>query len=106
MWNTSIALPVSDNPVQDESGFVTHEKTYLKGIPASRRDTTRADETSAKQMGYTVSRIYAIDKACYSGNGYLVDEEDNTVYDIKRTHVLDKSNLIELTCEVRENGKI
>lgn len=106
MWNISISLPVSDKPIQDESGFVTHEKTYLEHIPANRKDTTRTDEVSAKQMGYTVSRIYAIDKACYTGNGYLVDEEDKKVYDIRRTHILEKSNLIELTCEVRQNGKI
>ena len=103
---TSISLPDTDVVSQDQDGFVTHEKTYIKGIPARRKDTSRNDELMAHQMGYTVSAIFEIDSACYSRQGYLVDESDSTTYDIKRTHKKEKSQKIELTCEVRQNGKI
>lgn len=103
---TSISLPSKDDIVQDADGFVTHNKSYVKGIPARRKDTSRNDELMAHQMGYTVSAIFEIDSACYSHQGYLVDESDETIYDIKRTHKKEKSQKIELTCEVRQNGKI
>lgn len=103
---TSISLPDTDNISQDNDGFVTHEKTYVKGIQARRKDTTRNDELMAHQMGYTVSAIFEIDSACYNRQGYLVDESDSVTYDIKRTHKKEKSQKIELTCEVRQNGKI
>ncbi len=103
---TSISLPSKDEITQDQDGFVTHEKTYIKGIPARRKDTTRSDELMAHQMGYSVSCIFEIDSACYNKQGYLIDESDSTVYDIKRTHKKEKSTKIELTCEVRANGKI
>lgn len=107
MWNTSVKIPITDEKSQDSSGFVTHNKTYLEHIPASKKDTTRSDETLANQLGYTVSVIFEIDKACYNNNAaYLIDEQDNVVYDIKRKYNADKSNLVVLTCEVRENGKI
>lgn len=106
MWMTSISLPDKDSITQDDSGFVSHEKTYIEHIPASSKDATRSDETLAKQMGYTVSKVFTIDKAIYSGQGYLIDESDNSMYDIKRAYTKEKSNLVELTCEVRENGKI
>lgn len=107
MWNTSISFPTGDEQSQDSSGFVTHEKTYIKGIPASRRDTTRTDETLAQQMGYTVSKVFECDAACYQdGAGYLIDESDSQEYDIKRIYRGEKSNTIELTCEVRANGKV
>lgn len=103
---TSISLPDTDNISQDNDGFVTHEKTYIKGIPARRKDTSRNDELMAHQMGYSVSCIFEIDSACYQKQGYLVDESDSVTYDIKRTHKKEKSQKIELTCEVRQNGKI
>lgn len=103
---TSISLPDTDVVSQDQDGFVTHNKTYIKGIPARRKDTSRNDELMAHQFGYTVSAIFEIDSACYSRQGYLVDESDSTTYDIKRTHKKEKSNKIELVCEVRTNGKI
>ena len=103
---TSISLPDTDNISQDNDGFVTHEKTFVKNIPARKMDTTRSDELMAHQMGYSVSCVYEIDSACYSRQGYLVDESDETIYDIKRTHKKEKSQKIELTCEVRQNGKI
>ncbi len=102
---TSISLPNKDEIVQDEDGFVTHNKTYTKNIPARKKDTTRSDELVAHQMGYSVSCIYEIDKACYEKQGYLIDESDQVVYDIKRTHQKETSNKLELVCEVRENGK-
>lgn len=103
---TSISLPSKDEITQDQDGFVTHNKSYLKGIPARKMDTTRNDELMAHQMGYSVSCVYEIDTACYQKQGYLVDESDNTTYDIKRTHKKEKSQKIELVCEVRTNGKI
>lgn len=103
---TSISLPSKDDIVQDADGFVTHDKSYVKGIPARRKDTTRNDELMAHQMGYSVSAIFEIDSACYNKAGYLIDESDSTTYDIKRTHKKEKSQKIELTCEVRQNGKI
>lgn len=107
MWNTSVKIPIGDETEQDSSGFVTHKKKYLEHIPASKRNTTRSDETLANQLGYTVSAVFEIDKACYNGKaGYLIDEQDDVVYDIKRKYSAEKSNLISLTCEVRENGKI
>lgn len=107
MWNTSVSFPTGDKQTQDSAGFVTHEKTYLKGVPASRRDATRTDETLATQMGYTVSKVFECDKACYpAGAGYLIDESDSVEYDIKRAFTGEKENLIQLTCEVRDRGKI
>ena len=103
---TSISLPSKDEISQDQDGFVTHNKSYIKNIPARRKDTSRNDELMAHQMGYSVSCIFEIDSACYQKQGYLVDESDETIYDIKRTHKKEKSTKIELTCEVRENGKI
>lgn len=103
---TSISLPSKDEISQDQDGFVTHNKSYIKNIPARRKDTSRNDELMAHQMGYSVSCIFEIDSACYQKQGYLVDESDETIYDIKRTHKKEKSTKIELTCEVRANGKI
>lgn len=103
---TSISLPSADEISQDADGFVTHNKTFVKNIPARKKDTTRSDELMAHQMGYTVSAIFEIDSACYSHQGYLVDESDSVTYDIKRTHKKEKSQKIELTCEVRQSGKI
>ena len=106
MWNTSIAFPQSVSGTQDSAGFVRLDKTYLHGIPANRKDTTRSDETLANNMGYTVDRVYEVDRACYNGAGYLIDEFENVICDIKRVHTQDKSNLVSLACEVRENGKV
>lgn len=103
---TSISLPNSDEISQDADGFVTHNKTFVKNIPARKMDTTRSDELMAHQMGYSVSCVYEIDSACYQKQGYLVDESDSVTYDIKRTHKKEKSQKIELTCEVRQSGKI
>lgn len=103
---TSISLPSQDEISQDADGFVTHNKTFIKNIPARKMDTTRSDELMAHQMGYSVSCVYEIDSACYNKQGYLVDESDSTTYDIKRTHKKEKSTKIELTCEVRDHGKI
>lgn len=103
---TSISLPSADEITQDQDGFVTHNKTFIKGIPARKMDTTRSDELMAHQMGYSVSCVYEIDSACYNKQGYLVDESDSTTYDIKRTHKKEKSQKIELVCEVRQHGKI
>lgn len=103
---TSISLPSKDEISQDADGFVTHNKTFVKNIPARRKDTSRNDELMAHQMGYSVSCIFEIDSACYQKQGYLVDESDSVTYDIKRTHKKEKSTKIELVCEVRQNGKI
>lgn len=103
---TSISLPSKDEITQDQDGFVTHNKTFVKNIPARKMDTTRSDELMAHQMGYSVSCVYEIDSACYQKQGYLVDESDSTTYDIKRTHKKEKSQKIELVCEVRSDGKI
>ncbi len=58
---TSISFPNGDEITQDEDGFVTHNKTYIKNIPAVKKDTTRTDEIAAHQMGYSVSCIFEID---------------------------------------------
>lgn len=103
---TSISLPSKDEITQDQDGFVTHNKTFIKGIPARKMDTTRSDELMAHQMGYSVSCIFEIDSSCYNKQGYLIDEADSVTYDIKRTHKKEKSQKIELVCEVRQHGKI
>lgn len=103
---TSISLPDKDIISQDNDGFVTHNKSYIKNIPARRKDTSRNDELMAHQLGYTVSCIFEIDSACYQKQGYLIDESDETTYDIKRTHKKEKSQKIELICEVRDHGKL
>ena len=105
MWNTSISLPETDTITQDTSGFPSHNKTYISEIPATRLDVTRADEQLANQYGYTVSHVYEIDKACYNNAGFLIDEADGEIYDIKRTYSPDKSNNISLTVEKRNRGK-
>lgn len=60
---TSISLPNSDEISQDQDGFVTHNKTFVKNIPARKMDTTRNDELMAHQMGYSVSAIFEISTA-------------------------------------------
>ena len=55
----SISLPSKDEITQDEDGFVTHNKTFVKNIPARRKDTSRNDELMAHQMGYSVYILYS-----------------------------------------------
>lgn len=106
MWITSVRFPKTETTTQDSAGFVEDVIEYTSAVPASRRDATRNDETLAQSMGYTVSRIYTVDAMAYNGAGYLIDDIDGFIYDIKRTHQKDKSTKIELTCEVREHGKL
>lgn len=106
MWITSVSLPMKETTTQDPDGFPVTVIDWLEGVPASRKDTTRDDEILAKQAGYSADQTYELDKGCYSGQGYLKDEETGTVYDVKRSFIKEKSNVVALTCEVRDRGKI
>lgn len=106
LWTNSISLPVKKVTEQNENGFLDEAWEFVGGIPASFKDTTRADETLANQCGYGVDVIVEIMACNYNGASFFVDEATGGMYDIRRTHKKEKSMRIELTGERREHGKI
>lgn len=103
MWSTSIKLPVSKEERRNENGFPEVIYTYLENIPASFTDVTRNDEILAFQKGYTADQNVEIVGCNYNGQSFLIDEATGKVYDIKRAYRKDKSMLVTLTCERRED---
>lgn len=106
MWNNSISLPVKKTTTQNADGLLNETWEFAERIPASFKDTTRADETLANQCGYGVDVIVEIMACNYNQASFFVDEATGQAYDIRRTHRKEKSMRIELTGERREHGKI
>ena len=107
MWNKSISLPLPVMPEQDADGVpVPAGDALIQHIPARQRTTSRTDETLASQGGYTIDMAIDINKVTYSGQAYFIDEEDGAVYDIRATRPRQRGNLIQLTGELREHGKV
>lgn len=105
MWTTQIRLSSGIEKVQDSSGFETETPSWTDPIPASRKDAGRQDRILGEQEGYTASAIYTIDAAAYDAASLLKDDATGDIYDIKRQYQAEKSRFIQLTCEVRKNGK-
>lgn len=105
MWNTSIKLPVSKEEKRNENGFPEVTYSYLGNIPASFTDVTRNDEILASQKGYTADQNVEIVGCNYNGQPFLIDEATGKVYDIKRAYRKDKSMLVVLTCQCREDHR-
>lgn len=103
MWNKSIKLPVSKEEKRDSDGFPEIAYKYMEKIPASFTDVTRNDEILAHQMGYTADQTVEIMACNYNGQQFLVDEETEEIYDIKRVYRKDKSMKVILTCQKRED---
>lgn len=106
MWITEIMLPAGDEVTRDADGFETHTKTYIEGIPASIKDTTRDDELLANQSGYRADVIVEIEASVYNGAGHFIDKVSGFTYDIVRTFKKERSNRIQLTGQRREHGKL
>lgn len=106
MQITTIALPTKRTEVQDSEGFRKEEWSFIKGVRASVKDTTRQDELLANQCGYEASVIVEIARCAYNGASFFVDESTGTVYDVQRSYHPEKSFFIQLTGSVREHGKI
>lgn len=103
MWNKSIKLQESSTVTTDEDGFSSSSSTtFLEGIPANFKDTTRYDKMLANQDGYTADQNIEIASCNYSGQKKLYDEENGDEYEVKRTFRADKSMNIVLVCERRE----
>ncbi|MEZ3435735.1 MAG: hypothetical protein K1W34_14165 [Lachnospiraceae bacterium] len=106
MWNGSIKFIRKGSRQQNKNGFIQEEETYTESIPASFTDVTRNDEILAAQKGYTANRNIEVMECNYNGEESLLDESDNSMYDIKRTYRKDKAMKIIMTCERRQNGTI
>lgn len=106
MWNGSIKFIRKGSRQQNKNGFIQEEETYTESIPASFTDVTRNDEILAAQKGYTANQNIEVMECNYNGEESLLDESDNSVYDVKRTYRKDKAMKIIMTCERRQNGTI
>jgi len=99
-----ISLPIESTQTQDADGFVSETPDYLEHIRTTTRPATAEDVTAASAGGYTVTRVYQTSISNYSGQSYLIDENEDKIYDIKRTS--ENGRQINLYGEVRKNGKI
>lgn len=104
MWNKAIAFS-SAITTKTPSGIKQTVDVWGSPIRANFRDTTRDDEITAQQLGYTADVNVEIHKSAYSGQSYLQDVATGDVYDIRRTYQADRSMHIVLTCSLRERGK-
>ena len=105
MWNKSISLPIKRTANEDSEGFENEEWGYMTGIRASFKDATRQDKILAQQVGYNASMIVEIAACVYNTAPFLIDESTSQIYDIKQTFKPEKSRMILLTVEKRENGR-
>jgi hypothetical protein len=101
MWNHSISIPGGITITYDDDGFPTETQTFITGIPANFKSTTRSDETLANQMSYTADIVIEIMECNYNGQSMVTDEKDGKEYEVKRSHVVEKKETIELTCQRR-----
>ena len=106
MSKKTILLPKSADRTQDSEGYVTDTVQRYIRCRASIKDTTRADEALASQDGYTASIICEINRRNYSGQAWFKVADTGEIYDIRRTHNGDKKNMIALTGEIRQRGKL
>lgn len=106
MWNGSVSIPLSKKTTTNENGFDTEQWQFLGGVPANFTDVTRDDQILANQKGYTVDQNIEIMSCNYNGAAFLIDEATGDTYDIRRTFRKDKSLLVQLSCERRQDGKI
>lgn len=106
MWNGSIKFLKAGNRNQDKDGFPVKSETYTESIPANFTDITRNDEVLAAQKGYTADQNIEIMACNYSGEEYLMDDSDGSLYEVKRTFRKDKSMKLILTCERRQYGTV
>lgn len=106
MRNGSIRFISKGKRKQNKNGFLEEEESYTESIPARFTDVTRNDEILAAQKDYTANQNIEVMECNYNGEGSLLDEADNAVYDIRRTYRKDKAMKIILTCERRQNGTI
>lgn len=106
MWNGSIRLRSKGDRKQDKDGFPEDSGIYTESIPANFTDITRNDEILAAQKGYTADQNIEIMACNYSGEDYLLDESDNSLYEVKRTFRKDKSMKLVMTCERRQHGAV
>ncbi len=105
MWNRSISLPIKRTVDEDSEGFEKEEWEYMTGIRASFKDATRQDKILAQQVGYNASMIVEIVACVYNNAPFLIDESTGEIFDIKQTFRPEKSRMILLTVEKRENGR-
>lgn len=106
MWTKSIKLPVSVEKTRDEDGFESSEYHFLTGIPVNFTSTTRNDELMALQLGYNADVNIELMACNYNGQSFLIDEETDEIYNIKRSYRKNKSEMVTLTCERRERGEL
>lgn len=106
MQTTTIALPLKRTESQNSEGFTNEEWSFLKGIRANVKDTTRQDELLANQCGYEASIVVEIAACAFNNASFFVDEATGIVYDVERTYKPEKSLKIQLTGSRRENGKL
>ena len=83
----------------DDDGFPVEKETFIEHIPCSFKDTTRNDGILANQLGYKADVEIEMMACNYNGQRYLIDEQDGTKYEVKRTYKKDSSKKIYLTCE-------
>lgn len=98
MWNTSIALEDGEEETRDDEDYVTKVKKFINGVPASKKDCTRADIELGMKMQYKANINFEIMKCNYNGCGKIIDEGTGKIYKIERTYTPDKGNTINLTC--------
>lgn len=106
MRNESIRFIRKETRKQNKNGFLEEGEIYTESIPARFTDVTRNDEILAAQKGYTANQNVEVMECNYNGEESLLNEADNSIYDIRRTYRKDKAMKIILTCERRQNGTI
>lgn len=105
MWNRSISLPAKRIVIRDAEGFEQETWEYIGNIRASFKDATRQDKILAQQCGYEASIIVEIAACAYNDAPFLVDDSTGRIYDVKQAFRPEKSRMIQLTVERRQNGR-
>lgn len=106
MWNGSILLIRTVQQGQNKNGFPQNQYKYSCEISANISDTTRTDEVTGNQLGYSADITVEIAECNYNGEAVFQDVGTGITYDVKRTYTPEKSMNIILTGEAREHGKI
>ncbi|MDO4648078.1 MAG: hypothetical protein Q4B26_05450 [Eubacteriales bacterium] len=106
MWTGAICLSTGTYTVTDDEGFDRNVIEYGDQIPANVMDVTRAEQELATQKGYKADVAVMVFAAAYTGQGYFLDVASGKEYSVARAFKADKANMIQLTGEVRDHGKI
>ncbi len=106
MWTGAICLSTGSSTITDDEGFDRLTIEYGDPIQANMLDVTRSEQELASQKGYNADISVSVFAAAYAGQGYFLDVATGTEYSIVRTFRADKANMIQITGEVREHGKI